>query len=209
MTDPITMSPQAAGPITIASIVEGDGEVSALPVLLRRIAGSLSVWNVRIPTPRRIPRSKLIAPGGVEDAVLQASYQVTGAGGILLLIDSDDDCPASLGPTLLQRAREARGDKGISVVLAHREFEAWFLAAAASLSGCRGLADPLNPPPDPEGIRGAKEWLSARKTDGTPYKPTVDQAGLASAFDMEQARKAAPSFDKFWRDIERLLRGGS
>ncbi|SNR93131.1 protein of unknown function [Streptosporangium subroseum] len=196
-------------PITIASIVEGDGEVSALPVLLRRIAETLSVWNVRIPPPRRIPRSKLIAPGGVEDAVLQASYQVTGTGGILLLIDSDDDCPASLGPALLQRAREARGDRGTSVVLAHREFEAWFLAAAASLSGCRGLADPLDPPPDPEGIRGAKEWLSARKTDGTPYKPTVDQAGLVGAFDMEQARKAAPSFDKFWRDVERLLRGGA
>jgi hypothetical protein len=209
MTDPIITSPQVTGPITIASIVEGDGEVSALPVLLRRIAGTLSVWDVRIPPPRRIPRSKLIAPGGVENAVLQASYQVTGAGGILLLIDSDDDCPASLGPALLERARRARGDREILVVLAHREFEAWFLAAAASLSGCRGLADPLDPPPDPEGIRGAKEWLSARKTDGTPYKPTVDQAGLADAFDLAEARKAAPSFDKLWRDIERLLRGGS
>lgn len=208
MTDPITVSPQVTGPVTIAAIVEGDGEVSALPVLLRRIAGTLSVWNVRIPQPRRIPRSKLITPGGVESAVLQASYQVTGAGGILLLIDSDDDCPASLGPALLERARQARGDREISVVLAHREFEAWFLAAAASLSGCRGLVDPLDPPSDPEGIRGAKEWLSARKSDGTSYRPTVDQAGLADVFDLEQARKAAPSFDKFWRDIERLLRGG-
>ncbi|MEU8196609.1 DUF4276 family protein [Microbispora amethystogenes] len=209
MTDPITASPQVTGPITIASVVEGEGEVSALPVLLRRIAGTLSLWNVRIPPPRRVPRTKLVAPGGVEDAVLQASYQVTGAGGILLLIDSDDDCPATLGPALLDRARRARGDKEISVVLAHREFEAWFLAAAPSLAGHRGLADPLEPPPDPEAIRGAKEWLSARKIDGTPYKPTVDQAPLAGAFDLELARKAAPSFDKFCRDIERLLRGGS
>ncbi|MEV4093232.1 DUF4276 family protein [Streptosporangium saharense] len=150
------------GPVTIASIVEGDGEVSALPVLLRRIAGALSCWDVRIPPPRRVPRSRLVARGGVENAVLQASYQLTGAGGILLLIDSDDDCPATLGPELLRRAREARGDREISVVLACREFEAWFLAAAESLSGHRGLADPLLPPPNPEGIRGAKEWLSAR-----------------------------------------------
>ncbi|GAA2870688.1 DUF4276 family protein [Streptosporangium fragile] len=209
MNDPITASPQVIGPITIASVVEGDGEVSALPVLLRRIAQTFSLWDMRIPPPRRIPRSKLVAPGGVEGAVLQASYQVTGAGGVLLLIDSDDDCPAALGPALLQRARQARGDREISVVLAHREFEAWFLAAAASLSGCRGLSDSLVPPPNPEGIRDAKGWLSARKTDGTRYKETVDQAALAAVFDMEQARKAAPSFDKFWRDVERLLRGGS
>ncbi|MER7132601.1 DUF4276 family protein [Streptosporangium saharense] len=195
------------GPVTIASIVEGDGEVSALPVLLRRIAGTLSCWDVRIPPPRRVPRSRLVARGGVENAVLQASYQLTGAGGVLLLIDSDDDCPASLGPELLRRAREARGDREISVVLACQEFEAWFLAAAESLSGHRGLADPLLPPPNPEGIRGAKEWLSARKSDGTRYRETVDQAALAALFDMEQARKAAPSFDKFWRDVERLLLG--
>ncbi|MEV6983947.1 DUF4276 family protein [Sphaerisporangium sp. NPDC051017] len=209
MTGPISPSFRVTGPITIASVVEGEGEVSALPLLLRRIAGELSIWNVRTPAPRRIPRSKLIAPGGVEGADLQASYQVTGAGGVLVLIDSDDDCPASLGPDLLERALRTRGDKEISVVVAHREFEAWFLAAAASLSGRRGLADPLDPPSDPESIRGAKEWLSARKTNGTPYKPTVDQAGLAEAFDMTQARKTAPSFDKFWRDIERLLRSGS
>ncbi|GII85710.1 hypothetical protein Ssi03_37000 [Sphaerisporangium siamense] len=208
MNHPITTSSQVTGPVTIASIVEGDGEVSALPVLLRRIATALSIWNLRTTPPRRIPRSRLIAPGGVESAVLQASYQLSGAGGILLLIDSDDDCPASLGPDLLRRARQARGDKNMSVVLAHREFEAWFLAAAASLSGHRALADPLEPPTAPEEIRGAKEWLSARKTDGTPYRPTVDQASLADAFDMDQARKLAPSFDKFWRDVERLLRGG-
>ncbi|MEV8631084.1 DUF4276 family protein [Streptosporangium sp. NPDC051023] len=197
------------GAVTIAAIVEGEGEVAALPVLLRRIANELSVWDVRIPTPRRVPRSKLVSPGGVENAVLQASYHVDGQGGILLLIDADDDCPAAMGPELLRRARRERGDKEISTVLANREFEAWFLAAAPSLAGRRGLADPLEPPADPEGPRDAKGWLSARKADGTSYRPTADQAALAGAFDMVQARKNAPSFDKFWRDVERLMRGGS
>ncbi|MEU8037753.1 DUF4276 family protein [Streptosporangium sp. NPDC049078] len=194
--------------VTIAAIVEGEGEVAALPVLLRRIAEELSAWAVRIPTPRRVPRSKLVAPGGIESAVLQASYQVAGRGGILLLIDADDDCPATTGPALLERARRARDDREISMVLANREFEAWFLAAATSLAGRRGLADPLEPPADPEGPRDAKGWLSARKTDGTSYRPTADQAALTAIFDMAQARKNAPSFDKFWRDVERLIRGG-
>ncbi|WP_371779027.1 DUF4276 family protein [Streptosporangium subroseum] len=195
--------------ISIAAVVEGEGEVAALPVLLRRIAQELSAWNVQIPPPLRVPRSKLIACGGIERAVLQASYQVDGLGGILLLIDADDDCPATTGPALLERARQARGDREISMVLANREFEAWFLAAASSLAGCRGLADPLEPPADPEGPRDAKGWLSARKTDGTSYRPTVDQAALAAVFDMAQARKNARSFDKFWRDVERLIRGDS
>ncbi|WP_440066023.1 DUF4276 family protein [Streptosporangium sp. OZ121] len=192
--------------VTIAAIVEGEGEVAALPVLLRRIALELSVWTIRIPTPRRVPRSKLVAPGGIESAVLQASYQVDGRGGILLLIDADDDCPATTGPALLERARLARGDREISTVLANREFEAWFLAAATSLAGQRGLANPLEPPVEPEGPRDAKGWLSARKTDGTSYRPTADQAALTAIFDMAQARKNAPSFDKFWRDVERLMR---
>jgi hypothetical protein len=198
------------GPVTIASVVEGYGEVRALPVLLRRITQAANVWDAKIPEPHRVSRGTLVAPGGVENAVRKvAALHMSGPGGILVLIDSDDDCPASMGPDLLSRARGVRGDKEIAVVLAHREFEAWFLAAATSLSGCRGLVDPLEPPPNPEGIRGAKAWLSARKADGTPYKETADQAALASAFDLDQARKAANSFDKFCRDVERLLVGGS
>jgi hypothetical protein len=33
----------------------------------------------------------------------------------------------------------------------------------------------------------------------------VDQAALADRFDLAHARKAAPSFDKFCRDVEGLL----
>jgi len=62
-----------------------------------------------------------------------------------------------------------------------------------------------DPPADPEKIRGAKEWLGQRKTDNRPYKPTVDQAPLASAFDLEAARIGSPSFDKFCRDTRALL----
>ncbi|WP_433509433.1 DUF4276 family protein [Nonomuraea sp. CA-143628] len=199
-----------SGPVTIASIVEGHGEMTAVPELLRRIAYASGIWEVRVPEPQRVPRGSMIAPGGIEAAVRKsAALHITGPGGILVLIDADKDCPAALGPALLSRAREARGDKEIAVVIAHKEFEAWFLAAAKSLSGRRGLIDPLEPPPDPEGIRDAKGWLTAHKIDGTSYKETADQAALAALFDLEQARGGAPSFDKFCRDVERLLRGGS
>lgn len=60
-------------------------------------------------------------------------------------------------------------------------------------------------PGNPEGIRDAKGWLTHQRPAGHPYRETVDQAALASAFDLEQARKAAPSFDKFSREVEKLL----
>ena len=91
------------------------------------------------------------------------------------------------------------------MVLPKREFEGWYLAAAESLSGRCGLSGDLVAPENPEAIRDAKGWLTQRRTDGLSYQPTVDQAILASAFDMKRARKVAPSFDKFCREVEKLI----
>jgi Domain of unknown function (DUF4276) len=192
-------------PVTIASVVEGHGEVPGLPKLLYRIAHQFSIRDLRVPIPFRVPRGSLVAAGGIERAVDAQARRVDAAGGVLVLLDADDDCPADLGPLLLARAKSARPDKLVSVVLPKREFEAWYLAAAASLSGRCGLPDNLVAPEDPEAIRDAKRWLTRQRTDGLPYKPTADQATLGSAFDIEEARKAAPSFDKFCRDVENLL----
>jgi Domain of unknown function (DUF4276) len=93
----------------------------------------------------------------------------------------------------------------VSVVLAKREFEAWFLASAQSLAGNFGFLADMEAPADPEGVRGAKGWLSRHRPRGHPYKETVDQAVLTSAFDIGRARKHSPSFDKFCREIEALL----
>jgi hypothetical protein len=192
-------------PVTIACVVEGHGEVPGLPKLLHRIARENSIWDLRVPTPYRKPRGSLVAVGGIERAVDAQARRVDARGGVLVLLDADDDCPAVLGPSLLARAQAARSDKLVSVILPNREFESWFLAAAASLSGRCGLPDDLAAPANPERIRDAKGWLTKRRTDGLSYQPTVDQATLGSAFDLIQARKAAPSFDKFCRDVEKLL----
>ena len=48
----------------------------------------------------------------------------------LVLIDSDDNCPKHFAPELVNRAKRTRPDLLVSIVLARREYEAWFLAAA-------------------------------------------------------------------------------
>jgi hypothetical protein len=194
-----------AYPAAIACVVEGDGEVRALPRLLHRVASELGVLALRTPTPMRVNRARLIASGGIERAVAAMASRGGTARAVLVVLDADDDCPAQLGPELLKRARQARSDARVVVVLPTREFEAWFLAAASSLGGHQGFPATLDCPADPEAIRGAKEWLTRARKDGHRYRPTVDQAPLASAFDLSLARSSSPSFDKFCRDIAWLL----
>ncbi|MBL7497324.1 DUF4276 family protein [Frankia sp. CNm7] len=164
-------------PLRIATIVEGQGEVAAVPVLLRRIAAELApeVW-LELPRPHRVSRPTVVGKDGLESVLAVVAEQVDQADGVLVLLDADDDCPAALGPSLLARSQICRPDRRVSVVIANREFEAWFLAAAASLAGRRGLRTDLTTPADPERRRDCKGWLSAHRTDGHAYKPQVEPA---------------------------------
>ncbi|MFC4009898.1 DUF4276 family protein [Nonomuraea purpurea] len=195
-------------PLRIASVVEGFGEVAAVPELLRRLAAEIApdVWT-DFPQGRRKGRDQLIVPGGIESVVDEVVRKTRDVAGVLVLIDADDACPAALGPELLDRARGARPDVPLAVVLANREFEAWFLASAVSLRGHQGLPIDLQLPSDPERPRDCKGWLTKHRVDGTPYNPVRHQTGLTARFDLAMARKNSPSFDKFWRDVEYLITG--
>jgi Domain of unknown function (DUF4276) len=126
--------------VRLAAIVEGDGECEAVPILVRRIALTLDPTLSPLVHPViRVPASRLVKQGEIERAIELAARKNAGRGGILVFLDCDDGCPALDGPALLKRAATARPDLPVSVVLAKREFEAWFLAAAESLRGQRGL----------------------------------------------------------------------
>lgn len=194
-------------PVKIAAIVEGHGECEAVPVLIRRIA--LEIDPGFVPTilpPLRVPAAKLLKTGEVERTIDLAGRKLQGQGGIIILVDCDwkNSCPARDGPALLRRASAARSDIPVRVILAKMEFEAWFIASAESLQGKHDLPSDLESPADPENIRGAKGWLSARMSGNRGYSETLDQPALTGLFDMNAARKAG-SFDKCYRDIHGLL----
>ncbi|MGH7341133.1 MAG: DUF4276 family protein [Candidatus Rokuibacteriota bacterium] len=182
-------------------IVEGFGEVEAAPLLVRRWFESRGLPAPEIPRPIRVPKTRLVAQGELERTIEQAARRAGPGGAVLVLIDADDDCATALGQSLRERARLARADLDVAVVLPVREFEAWFLASAASLAGHRGLQANLESPPEPEAVRDAKGWLSARMTKGRTYSPRVDQAALAQALDFRLAARAR-SFRKFTRDLD-------
>jgi hypothetical protein len=190
----------------VALIVEGYGEVEAAPILLRRLAREIAPHIfLRIERPYRVSRVSIVKDGELERYVELAGRQVGADGCVLVLLDADDDCAATLGPQLLARCEAQRPHTCVGVCLAVSEFEAWFLAAAESIAGHRGLPEDLASPGSPEGIRGAKGWLKRSRTDGRSYSETIDQPALTSVFDMYQARGRSASFDKMWREVERLL----
>ena len=189
--------------MNIGLLVEGHGESHAAPILVRRIADWLAAPCV-VRSVLRQPRSALLKSGEVERAVTLLGNKVGTGGAVLVLIDADDAPACTLGPALLARAQLARPDCRVGVVLAVCEYEAWFLAAATSLRGRRGLPADLEVPPVPEAIRDAKGWLAERMPRG--YSPTADQPALTGVFDLELAR-AAPSFAKLIRELTRLLAG--
>lgn len=177
-----------------------------MPSLLRRIhskSEGLLFPELQRNDVLRIPRSKLLRDGELERAVQLAASKVGSRGAVLVLIDADDDAPCELGPELHSRATSAGAGVRVAVVLAHREYEAWFLASASSLAGCQGLSPDLESPLEPEAIRDAKGWLSARMAERR-YREVLHQPKLTAIMDLAQARRAQ-SFDKLWREVGRIL----
>src|SRR5580658_1637047 len=104
--------------VQIGCVVEGHGELQSVPVLIRRIAQQMDPGlAVSVPHPIRVTKSRLLKPAELERAVELAALRAGVDGGILVLLDSDDDCPAELGPKLLARVRSARGNMPSAVVL--------------------------------------------------------------------------------------------
>jgi hypothetical protein len=187
----------------IGCVVEGQGEREAFPLLLRRIIAAVDpALAVEIPRPFKANRSSLVKDQ-LENAVEAVALRVRPNGAVFVLLDSDDDCPKELGPKLQCRAEAVSIGLPVSVVLCHREFESWFLAAAKSLRGKGGLSDDILPPENPEHVRGAKEWLQSRMTRHA-YSETVDQPKLVASMDLQEAR-VARSFDKCYREVVRLI----
>lgn len=181
----------------IACIVEGDGEVAALPILLRRMTEwrSSQIYP-HVPPPIRVHRDRFLNRDEEFRRHLLLAAAKCGEGGwILVLLDADDDCPATRGADILQRAQALVPHRRVSVVLANREYEAWFIAAAQSLNGYRGFTFEPRDLTEPEAPRDAKGWIKARMAS-LSYGETTDQPALTARMDLQQAYTRSRSFRK-------------
>lgn len=112
--------------------------------------------------------------------------------GIIVLFDGDDDCPAQLGPQVQAWGQSEAGGIPCAVVIAHREYEAWFLAAMEPAF------------PTPEAPRDAKGRFDALIGG---YLPTVDQASHSAQLDLAMAHQRSRSFRHLVSAFRRMVRG--
>ena len=161
----------------LATMVEGHGEVDAFPLLVRRLYPSLIV-----PRPVRVKRQKILQPDELVRTAKIADANIRqggGRGGLLLLLDADFDCAATMGPDLQRQLSQSLGHRVVRCVMAVREFESWLVAGDRR-------SEEL-----PDEGRGGKGWL---KHQHGRYSPAADQPHLTAGMDMERAEQVSRSF---------------
>ncbi len=179
--------------------------MKALPILLRRFIEKAEVWSVHIGRPIRKPRNQLVRETELKKAIRLALLQ-PDCSAVLILFDGDNDCPAELGQAIQAWAESEAGDMPCEVVIAQREYEAWFLASIESMLGYRRIRADAQSHPNPEQPRGAKGQLEARMEAGATYLETTDQPALSAKFSLATAYQRCRSFRKLTSSFGRLVR---
>jgi hypothetical protein len=188
----------------IQLIVEGDGEVRAFPVLLERLIGAFGCYEAIGYNPFLEKRTKIVRELEFKRAVQVVSDRAD-TRAIIVLIDADDDCARDIIPQMTQWSQEAVPSLPCAIIMARREYEAWFLAAIESLHGKRRIRDNARYDRDPEAVRGAKGVVSRFMPQNKPYSETADQVALSADFDLGQAYRHASSFRKLVKEVCRIL----
>ncbi len=187
----------------IVPIVEGDGEIEAVPVLLRRILEQREWWHWSVRKPMRAGGLGSLKKRFAQ--LLQYAATTEDCGGIMVLMDLDDGCPKAEAVALAAEARTLNLACPIAIVFAHREYEAWFLASLSTVAGQYDLPPTLQYSGNVEGRRDVKGWFSEQMPPGKAYKETFHQVRLTNLLDIDRARRNSRSFRRFYHAVEELV----
>lgn len=189
----------------IVSIVEGDGDAQAVPKIIAKILAHLGRHDL-IPGDAKIAggKSELTKVGGLE-IYLNYAEAVANACATLVIIDADDDCPKTLAEELANRVRIKGVRNPVAIVVANREYEAWFIASLETIKGQRNIASDCTFAGDVETRRDAKGWLSNQMPKGKVYRETVDQIALTQKIDIDLAVANSRSFRRLVHAVKELI----
>lgn len=187
----------------IIPIVEGEGDVDAVPRLIDRTLAFLERWDWTVGPPKKC--------GGVHALraklpnFLWYAQSEPECGAILILVDLDDGCPFKVSQDMVQQIQSLHLTRPVAIVLAHREYETWFLASLATIAGSNSIPEGTIYEGAVELRRGAKEWLSKQMPPGKAYKETIHQARMTAKIDIPLAKTNSRSFRRFVHAIEELV----
>ena len=179
---------------SIVPIVEGHGEVDALPILIHKIlAERLNRYDLQIARP--------INAKGKDTLIsrLEGFVSLTlNDDAALILFDADEDCALELARYICASCNGMNTRIPIAVVCAVREYESWFLASLESVvAGADGFAG------DPDAVPNPKARIRQAMPDGR-YRETAHQAGLTARIDLHAAFANSRSFRRLCHAVEEL-----
>ena len=193
---------------TIVPVVEGDGDVSALPALLSRI---LLEKHSRTDVAVAQGKSGVVSANGRSnlerkfESFLQHALNKPECDAILILLDSDGDCPVELARRLLQRCEQMSLIRPVEIVCANRSYESWLLASLNTIRGQRGIREDAALSQAAEDVPNPKQWLTDQMPSGQAYKETTHQAALTQHIDIDIAHSNSRSFRRLCHALELLL----
>ncbi len=194
----------------IVPIVEGEGEVQALPKLLFKILHDLGRFDIQVSPPKNSKGvTNILRAQGLE-YFLKLAAREADCAAILVLIDSDGKCPITLAKQLCQRAIAAHINQPIMIVCAHHMYEAWLVASIDSIAGKplgqrEGLPATVRFDGDPDQLNNPKQWIDDRFTNGRGYKESLDQAEMTKLLELELAFAQSRSFQRLYHAVQEAL----
>lgn len=177
----------------ILPIVEGDGDLKAVPVLLRNLLTLHDLHEIQILHPHKRGELPKVAAGF--DNYFRMALKENAA--ILLVLDFDCEycnCPFLEAEKLYQRAQAIRNDWPFKIAFLVKEFESLFLVESHAATNILALPPGTKFPDKPETIRDAKGWLSKARPKGSAYKPTVHQDKITARLNFKQLRETSSDF---------------
>lgn len=189
----------------LVPIVEGDGEKTAVPVLLRNILYyEIERYDIQVSQAKNANgRGNLTKEGGLERFIRYA-WKEPDCGAILVLLDAENECPEEIAKDFSVRIEAMGVLFPVVIVVAKRMYETWFIASIASIAGNLDLPAGLAPPADAEEVRNPKRWIEQYFPPGRAYKETQDQEEMTALLDVTLARSSR-SFRRLLHAIDEAL----
>ena len=194
--------------MSISAIVEGHGDEPAVRILANRMLDSQSRWDIRVQRVKNA-KGKPQLMRKFENFVEYALYD-EDCQAVLVVVDADNDCPVDLAKGLSARAAARGLQTPIAIVVPHREFEAWFIAALDEsadnpVRARLHIAPDVRCPDDPDAVGNPKGWLRRNMRRSRSYAETDDQPALADALSIELASARSRSFRRLEHALQELL----
>lgn len=206
------MSYSACRPVLL---VEGDGDLEAVPFLVRRIVPETE-------RPDCMPASRPIKCGDVRklrrvgelEKFVEYACRRTDGDSALLIVDCDDDCPKEVVGDFSRRIEPiARlAGKKVGIAFLYREFETIFLYALRELSAAHPAfawkLDEIDLDRDWSAVRDAKGTLNSLMK-AHYYKETRDQPRFVANLELGPLRDRCRSVEHLFRLLAWLVDGDS